>query len=141
MKRESIDYSSVIKRDNLMKIVDKAVTEYKENLSERMKEIYRYSSKELDCSIEDLRDFSLDISLEGMEDYIGISDCIHYRKVAGLPLMTLIEDVESIKIDNRFIHYEIEFRYGYSQGIIFRKNDLDKVIDWIENVKKKKVKI
>ena len=141
MKRESIDYSSVITKDNLMKIADKAITEYKEDLPERMKEIYRYSSMELDCSIEELRDFNLNLSLEGMEDYIGISDCIHYRKVAGLPLMTLIEDVELIKIDNRFIHYEIEFRYGYSQGIIFQKNDLDKVINWIENVNKKKVKI
>lgn len=141
MKQESKDYTSIIIRDNLIKVLDKAVTSYREDLPEGLKEIYKYSSKELNCPVEDLRDFSLDISLEGMEDWIVISDCIHYRRVAGLPLMTLIEDVELLKIDNRYIHYELEFLYGYSYGIIFQKNDLYKVIDWIVNVKKKKVKI
>ena len=141
MKRELMDYSSVITRYNLIKIVDKAVTKYEKDLPERIKAIYEYSSKELNCSVEDLRDFSLDISLEGMKDYIGVSDCIHYRKVAGLPLMTLIEDVELLELENKFIHYKIEFRYGYSYGIIFQKNDLDKVINWIVNVKKKKIKL
>lgn len=141
MKQESVDYSSIITRDNLMKVLDKAVTSYREDLPEGLKEIYSYSSKELNCSLEDLRDFSLNIFLEGMEDWITIADCIHYRKVAGLPLMILIENVELLKIDNRYIHYELEFLYGYSYGIIFQKNDLDKVIDWIVKVKKKKVKI
>ena len=47
MKQESKDYTFIITRDNLMKVLDKAVTSYREDLPEGLKEIYSYSSKEL----------------------------------------------------------------------------------------------
>ena len=140
MKKESIDYFSIITRENLLKELDKAISDYREDISDRLKELYKFCSKELNYPLKDLRDFSLNISLEGMKDYHFLSDCIHYRRIEGISLITSIEGVELLKIDNRFIHYEMEFRYGYSYGIIFQKDDLEKVLDWIIRVKKKKVR-